>query len=283
MTPWGFDLRAPTDPPAKSSLRCQFSFQPSASTKLRPRHRSQENFRMPFPASALLQMKAQDYLQLTTNPATNLSFSQWGEDLVLDHLFYVHPPVRDASSPGWYVDFGCFHPLKYSNTMLLSLRGWTGLNVDANPDTIALFNRHRPRDINVHSGIGPENTTGTFYRFANEAASTLSAAQAKTWQQDNGWQLKETSSVQIRTPNSLLAEYVPSDRKIDFLNIDLEGFDRDIVEAIDFDRYQPEVIAVELQYLEIPSVNLDPAVQKLMSHGYTLKSVCMATYIFQKA
>lgn len=64
--------------------------------------------------------------------------------------------------------------------MLLSLRGWTGLNVDANPDTIALFNQHRPRDINIHSGISPDNTTGTSYRFANEAVSTLSAAQAKT-------------------------------------------------------------------------------------------------------
>ena len=58
----------------------------------------------------------------TTNP--RYSFSQEGEDLLIDRMF-------DGQSVGFYVDVGAHHPTRFSNTYLLYLRGWRGINIDA--------------------------------------------------------------------------------------------------------------------------------------------------------
>ena len=61
------------------------------------------------------------------------SYSQNGEDLILIDYFNENPN-------GFYVDIGCHHPFRFSNTYLLYKKGWRGLNVDANKWTISLFN-----------------------------------------------------------------------------------------------------------------------------------------------
>ena len=50
---------------------------------------------------------------------------------------------------GKYVDIGCYHPIKYSNTALLYKKGWTGINIDLNKTSIDLFNFTRLRDKNI--------------------------------------------------------------------------------------------------------------------------------------
>ena len=238
---------------------------------------------MPLTTAALLELRAHEFLKLTTSPLTNLSFSQWGEDMILDHLFF-NPKNNSSYSPkGWYVDFGCYHPIQYSNTMMLSLRGWNGLNIDADPDAIRLFNELRPKDINVNYGVGATNEVKSFYRFEVGAVSTLSSAQAKIWQEQHGWKLKETLPVRVRTANCILDEHLPPNCAIDFLNIDLEGLDRSVVTTIDFTRYRPSVIAIELHGLQIKEAANDPTIQHLQKLGYEIVAVCMATYILRKA
>jgi len=64
-------------------------------------------------------------------------FSQNGEDISFAKMISknVLPPE------GFYVDLGAFHPFVYSNTCLLSKLGWRGINIDANPNVINLFNQ----------------------------------------------------------------------------------------------------------------------------------------------
>ena len=64
----------------------------------------------------------------------NLYFSHYGEDVVLHYIF-------KNQSKGIYLDIGCYHPSLFSNTKKLYDRGWKGVNIDANSDTIALFNK----------------------------------------------------------------------------------------------------------------------------------------------
>ena len=54
---------------------------------------------------------------------------------------------------GRYVDIGCFHPTKHSNTSNFYKRKWKGINIDLNPLTIDLFNLARPKDINICAAI----------------------------------------------------------------------------------------------------------------------------------
>ena len=74
------------------------------------------------------------------------SYSMEGEDLELLKL-------TKNINQGFYVDAGCYHPLRLNNTYLLYKKKWNGLNIDLSEFTIDLFNYMRPDDVNVHSAI----------------------------------------------------------------------------------------------------------------------------------
>jgi hypothetical protein len=76
--------------------------------------------------------------------SVEFSFSQFGEDLAVCRL-----ADQLGLANGVYVDAGAYHPIFGSNTLLLSKKGWRGINVDLAPERIAEFQRHRPNDFNV--------------------------------------------------------------------------------------------------------------------------------------
>ena len=87
------------------------------------------------------------------------SFSGFGEDIHLLHIIHR----RRGLKPGFYVDLGAFDPVSHSNTFLLHLLGWQGLNVDANPLFIEAFKKKRPKDINIHAGVSDKEERLPFF------------------------------------------------------------------------------------------------------------------------
>ena len=77
------------------------------------------------------------------------SYSQIGEDIVVQNYF--------GDFIGTYVDVGCFHPIKYSNTALLHKKGWKGFNIDLNETSIKLFDVCRKDDINLVACLSDKN------------------------------------------------------------------------------------------------------------------------------
>jgi hypothetical protein len=73
------------------------------------------------------------------------SYSQEGEDRVLAHVLDI-----GRRDPGFYVDVGAHHPQRFSNTYAFYLAGWRGLNIEPRPGSLSLFQRLRPRDINLN-------------------------------------------------------------------------------------------------------------------------------------
>jgi hypothetical protein len=70
-------------------------------------------------------------------------YSQFGEDRIINELL-------KKKRKGIYVDVGCYHPKKYSNTFLLYRdRKWRGINIDIEEEKISLFKILRPEDINI--------------------------------------------------------------------------------------------------------------------------------------
>ena len=65
------------------------------------------------------------------------SYSQYGEDLIIDSFFKHHAPIKSGN----YLDIGCYHPVGISNTYLLHRRGWQGLVVDIDDYKLELFKR----------------------------------------------------------------------------------------------------------------------------------------------
>ena len=90
------------------------------------------------------------------------SYSQEGEDLILKRIF-------GEKKNGFYVDVGAFHPFWISNTNIFYKNGWNGVNIDAMPSSMALFDKFRPRDINLECPISDENKILTYCGFNDPA------------------------------------------------------------------------------------------------------------------
>ena len=99
---------------------------------------------------------------------TKKKYSLSGVDLIIDHVF------RDVDN-GIYIDIGSNHPIKYNNTHLLYKRGWSGINVDADHQSIKLFNKFRKNDFNVRSILSKNEAIKKYYFYHNRSAlNTLS-------------------------------------------------------------------------------------------------------------
>ena len=90
----------------------------------------------------------------------------------------------------------------------------------------------------------------------------------------------KTEIMECRAVNDLLHTYVPPQQQIDYLNIDLEGFDEKVLFAIDFQRYRPSVISIELLGWGVLRESHVSVIQHLNSLEYELFSRCGITSIF---
>ncbi|MDP3660063.1 FkbM family methyltransferase [Phenylobacterium sp.] len=167
--------------------------------------------------------------------ARSVTFSQYGEDLLLAHSL---SPGRS----GRYVDAGAYHAWRGSNTYKLYLRGWSGLTIEPNPDAALLFRRMRPRDIHVTEGIASASSQMTYYRFEDGKRNTFSPDQVQAARRET--QLREPLNVPVRPLQAIIDEHFP-DGRIDLLSVDCEGFDLVVLETLDFGRSRPTAIIIE--------------------------------------
>jgi FkbM family methyltransferase len=231
---------------------------------------------MPVALSRLLDLPGRQLVELLQDDAIAVTTAQYGEDIMILRLFEERFP---QVAPGFYVDIGAYAPRLISNTFLLSLLGWRGINIDANPDTIGAFARQRPDDVNLCLAIAPADGTRRLHRFRQSSANTISAEQAQRWIAA-GFDPVDVVEVPARRLEAVLDEHVPMGRAIDFLNIDIEGLDGLVLEALDFDRYRPKVIAVEALDIDPLHPGNHPIVRDLDRRGYQLMAQTMPTLIF---
>jgi FkbM family methyltransferase len=180
------------------------------------------------------------------------SWSQFGEDGFLHGFFF-------RQETGFYVDVGAFDPFRYSNTYAMYRRGWRGINIEPNPEAVALFRRHRGRDINLPIAISREEGTASFT--VDSACSGIDD-DTHVYKDRNGGAPR--IAVKTRPLNAVLEEHVPKGTPIDFMSIDCEGHDRTVLESNDWSRFRPRVLLCE-EHGARPGSPLDAYME---SHGY---------------
>jgi len=199
----------------------------------------------------------------TGNPLfqPNLCFGQDGEDLILDRLL-------QRQEQGFYVDIGAHHPVRFSNTYLFYQRGWRGLNVDAMPGSMELFQRIRPNDINIECGVAGAKGELTYYCFNEPALNTFEQAEAEL-KNKHPYALLETKQVHVERLDALLDRYLPQGQAIDFLSVDVEGKDEEVLLSNDWTRFRPRFILAEtLRTENLLDLKACPVVQLLATVGY---------------
>jgi FkbM family methyltransferase len=186
----------------------------------------------------LLRNRRQGWLTREEIRLARFSFSQFGEDLVIEELLN-----QMGISRGFYVDVGAFDPVIGSNTLLLSKRGWSGINIDVDEQKIERFRRARPRDWNLACGVSKVAGRKQFARYA--AASMTRLITGTDHRSVLGDHPLETFEVDTRPLQAILEDSPFRGLQIDFLNIDCEGSDLEVLESLDFAAYRPRLLAVE--------------------------------------
>ncbi len=202
------------------------------------------------------------------------SYSQFGEDVALlsllgkDKLRGYKGFLSDYQ--GFFVDVGCYHPIKHSNTYVLYKRGWRGVNIDIDKIKIDAFNMVRKQDTNIVAAVSPQHGEIEVYRFGKYSLlTTLDKATADKYEQDYGKQV-EVDRVQARSLTDILNTTAYKGRQIDVLTVDAEGHDYEVLSSLDYEVYKPKIILAESHERELDKVLHTQVHRFLADKGYSI-------------
>lgn len=173
------------------------------------------------------------------------SYAQAGEDVIVEGLLAARLCKSQRSWDSvFYVEIGANHPISTSNTYLMYQRGARGVLVEPNPELGALIRTARPRDVLVPSVVlpAPQASATLFIGNAHELSSVDEAHIKSLGDYGGIGGVREQIEVSALGINELLVPYA---NKVDFLSIDCEGLDHDLVKAIDYERIKPAIIQCE--------------------------------------
>ncbi len=180
-------------------------------------------------------------------PQAQFGYSQFGEDLILAHLFFL----LDVNNPT-YLDIGANEPRYISNTYYFYRKGSRGVLIEPNPYLCKKLKRVRPKDTILNTGIGfSETAEADFYVFPDYAngLSTFSEKEARHWEvtgmKGHGKiPIEKVIKMSLVPVNTILEKYF-KDKAPNFISLDVEGLDLEILKSLDFKKFQPEAICVE--------------------------------------
>ncbi|MDA7573559.1 FkbM family methyltransferase [Candidatus Pelagibacter sp.] len=203
--------------------------------------------------------------------------SQFGEEKFILSFF-------DKEYKGKFLDIGCFHPTRHNNTYQMYKNGWHGINIDLNPLTIDLFNFARKKDININAAISDNEENKTLY-FLDElnTQNTLESNHLSFLKNHHNIKEEEISKQKIRTRrlDKILDSYNFND--IDFMNIDVEGHELNILNSIDFFKYKIKFICIEMidhnEHAKMINEKLNVILER---NNYILKKKIDINFIFKK-
>jgi FkbM family methyltransferase len=195
---------------------------------------------LPVQLKDTIKTKLKRFINLTEH--CEISTSHCGEDRILQYLFKF-------KKKGFFVDIGAFDPEISSNTFLFSSRGWKGINIDAYPGSMKKFQARRPQDINLEIGVGPKQENAIYYKIGDKhhQMNGFSSSFQNNLLDDFGIDPAtiEKIPMEIKPLNEVLQTYLPKDQVIDFISIDVEGFELQVLESNDWATYRPIVLMIE--------------------------------------
>lgn len=141
-------------------------------------------------------------------------------------------------APGFFVEVGANHPRRGSQTWHLERRGWRGVLVEPLPEHAARLRRDRTAAVFAVACSSPENAGKVLPFYAADALSGLDMKQMAPWAEP------QEIKVPVRTLDSVLEE-AAAPQPIDFLSVDVEGHEVEVLRGFDFARWAPRLILLE--------------------------------------
>ena len=182
---------------------------------------------------------------------------------------------------GFFVDVGAHHPFRFSNTHYFYELGWSGINIEPNPEGISLIQSARPRDICLQLGVSDCPGQLTYYQFDEPALNTFDYETVKAKVEENRYKLKSTCEVRVQRLDVILAEHLPENQKIDFLSIDVEGLDLSVLKSNNWEIYRPRFILIEMLNTSLEDVLRSEIYSFMKQQHYVLLAKTCNTLIFK--
>ncbi len=201
------------------------------------------------------------------------SFS--GVDVIIENIF------RNKDS-GFYIDVGCQHPIKNNNTYHLYKKSWQGINIDLDIDNINLFNTARPKDHNVNVAVSNQIGEADLYFYHKK--SPINTIDKKTSNYQKA-QVSSIKKVKTDTLNNIIKNSKYNNMKFNFLSIDVEGHELEVLKGLDFNKYKPDVIVVEFldlstKKLEVKNLNIENLFKTELYKYLITKNYILVNYIY---
>lgn len=168
------------------------------------------------------------------NDGAMISFAQNYEDVILRKLF-------GEKQNGFYVDVGAFHPIKNSVTKYFYDMGWTGVNLEPNLDMLTAFEEYRPRDTNLDWALSSSSGRKPFYVSPDQGWSTLNSELADAYSRAGDCLI--AGQADTHTLEHLFETVV--NQEVDFLKIDVEGHEREVILGGNWQKFRPTVLIAE--------------------------------------
>ena len=197
-------------------------------------------------------------------------YSQHGEDFLLNEIF-------NRKRDGFFVEIGCIDGIEYSNSYFFEKSGWKGLCIEAHNGFIKDLTKNRPNSRIIHCAVGEENLDKvTFYANKIGSLSTLLRTEAQPAAPNSTESVwgHEEQTVPMRTLNNIFA--TAGVDKIDFVSMDIEGYEEYAIRGWDLNKYRPRVLLIEFM-----DKNHQQSIQKMVEpFGYHLAGTigCNAFY-----
>ena len=167
------------------------------------------------------------------------NFSQSNEEEMIKKIF-------EGQNEGFYIDIGCHHPMRYSNTAYLYKVGWSGINIDADRKNLNLFKFFRRRDINLNYFISKKKKHIDYCVFNERALNGIYDKKRLEVLGTSGYKPIEVKRMETYSLDEILSLYKIENKKIDFLDIDVEGHDFEVLKSINLNLIYVKVILIEV-------------------------------------
>lgn len=144
-----------------------------------------------------------------------------------------------------YIDVGACHPHMASNTMPFYESGSRGINVEPDIDLKIEFDLYRPEDINLFVGVAPVPGEMKFFKSNDPYLSTFKEANKEFSKQHFHAEYDAPPrTVRVMTLNEIIDKY-NNGLFPDFIDIDIEGMDAEVLRSCDFSKSSPKLICAE--------------------------------------
>lgn len=211
------------------------------------------------------------------------SYSLSNVDLVIERIF-------KKKKKGIFIDVGCNHPIKYNNTYLLYKKGWSGINIDLDKDSIKQFNELRTRDDNIQTLVTSfDNEEKDLYFYHDRSAINTISKELVESRNNN---FNEIKKMKGKSLNSIIEDSKFKNSKIDLMSIDIENYEFDALKNFNFNKYNIDIIVTEItdvkiKNLETYNLSLENIIKSnlyklLTSNSYKLINWVNADLIFAR-